>query len=149
VVWPCWPGHGVVVCRSSRAVSCISLSFDSCRFSSGFGIIGVEPSGSATVVFPIYITKRHKELLSWYSDELRAGRPGFDSRQVQKPFFLHSVQNGSGAHPASYSMGTGALSLELKRHGSELITHLHPVPGSRMVELYLHSSVHLQSAVLN
>jgi hypothetical protein len=29
----------------------------------------------------------------------------------------HRVQNGSGAHPASYPMGTGALSLGIKRPG--------------------------------
>jgi hypothetical protein len=31
----------------------------------------------------------------------------------------HSVQNGSGAHPASYPMGTSALSLGVKRAGRE------------------------------
>jgi hypothetical protein len=32
----------------------------------------------------------------------------------------HRVQNGSGAHPASYAMGTGALSLGVKRPGREV-----------------------------
>jgi hypothetical protein len=31
----------------------------------------------------------------------------------------HRAQNGSGSHPASYPMGTGALSLGLKRPGRE------------------------------
>jgi hypothetical protein len=31
----------------------------------------------------------------------------------------HHVQNGSGAHPASYPMGTGGSSLGVKRAGSE------------------------------
>jgi hypothetical protein len=31
----------------------------------------------------------------------------------------HRVQSGSGAHPASYAMGMGALSLGLKRPGRE------------------------------
>jgi hypothetical protein len=31
----------------------------------------------------------------------------------------HRVQNGSGAHPASYPMGIGALSLGAKRPGRE------------------------------
>jgi hypothetical protein len=35
----------------------------------------------------------------------------------------HRVQNGSGAHPASYPMGT---------RGVKLTTHLHLVPRSRM-----------------
>jgi hypothetical protein len=30
----------------------------------------------------------------------------------------HRVQNSSGAHPASYPMGTGAISLGVKRPGS-------------------------------
>jgi hypothetical protein len=38
---------------------------------------------------------------------LRAGRPGFGSRQSQDFSLLHSVQTGSGAYPAFYSMGTG------------------------------------------
>jgi hypothetical protein len=40
-----------------------------------------------------------------YSHGLQAGRPGFDSRKGQE-ILLHSVQTDSGAHPASYSMGT-------------------------------------------
>jgi hypothetical protein len=32
---------------------------------------------------------------------------------------LHSVQTGSGAHPESYPMGTGALSPGVKRPGRE------------------------------
>jgi hypothetical protein len=43
---------------------------------------------------------------------------GCDSRQR---FFslLHSVQTGSSAHTASYSMGTGDISLGVKRQGRE------------------------------
>jgi hypothetical protein len=37
----------------------------------------------------------------------------------------HRVQNGSGAHPDSYPMGTRALSLEVKRPGRE-VYHSHP-----------------------
>jgi hypothetical protein len=52
----------------------------------------------------------------------------------------HRVQNGSGAHPASYPMGTGALSLGIKRQGREAD---HSPPSSAEVEgwvkLYLHS----------
>jgi hypothetical protein len=46
-------------------------------------------------------------LLSRYDNGLRAARPGFDSRQGQDFSLLHNVQTGSGAHPASYPMGTG------------------------------------------
>jgi hypothetical protein len=47
--------------------------------------------------------------LSRYSDGLLAGRPGFDSRQGQDISLLYSVQTGSGAHPASYTMDTGGF----------------------------------------
>jgi hypothetical protein len=33
--------------------------------------------------------------------------PGFESRWGQELSLLHVVQTGSGAHPASYLMGTG------------------------------------------
>jgi hypothetical protein len=48
-----------------------------------------------------------------YSDWLRAGRPGFDSRQGQD-FYFYSGHTGSGAHPASYPMGA-----VVKRPGRE------------------------------
>jgi hypothetical protein len=52
----------------------------------------------------------------------------------------HCVQNGSVAHPASYPMGTGALSLGVKRPGREAD---HSPPSSaelkEWVELCLHS----------
>jgi hypothetical protein len=43
---------------------------------------------------------------------------------------LHSVQTGSGAHPA-YSMGTGASPRGQSRRGVKLTTHLRLVPRSR------------------
>jgi hypothetical protein len=60
------------------------------------------------------------EQLSRYSDGLRARRPGFDSQKRQVFSLLHSVQTGSGAHPASYPMCTG-----VKRLGREA-DHLNP-----------------------
>jgi hypothetical protein len=53
----------------------------------------------------------------------------------------HRFQNGHGAHPASYPMGTkGAFSLGVKRPGSEAD---HSPPSSaevkECVEIYLHS----------
>jgi len=43
---------------------------------------------------------------------LRAGRPGFSSRQRQwtDSFFRHHPQTGSRVHPASYPMSTATLS---------------------------------------
>jgi hypothetical protein len=36
---------------------------------------------------------------------------------------------GPGAHPASYTMGTGSISREQSGRGVELTTHPHLVPG--------------------
>jgi hypothetical protein len=46
-------------------------------------------------------------------------------------FLLHSVQTGSGAHPASYT------------------THLHLMPRSKEVDIYLYSPIRLNDVVLN
>jgi hypothetical protein len=43
----------------------------------------------------------------------------------------HRVQNGSGAHPASYQMGTRGSFPGDKRRGVKLTTHLHLVPRSK------------------
>jgi hypothetical protein len=79
-----------------------------------------------------------------YSAGLRAGRSGFMG--VLFPagagnFSLHHrVQDGSGAHPTSYPLGTGALSLWVKRLGRE--AEHSPPPSAEVkewVELHLHS----------
>jgi hypothetical protein len=46
---------------------------------------------------------------------------GLDDRMIGgwEFFSRHHVQPSSGAHPDSYPMGTGALSLEVKRPGRE------------------------------
>jgi hypothetical protein len=50
------------------------------------------------------------------------------------------VQTGSGAHPASYPMGTGVLSPGIKRGwGVTLTTHPHLVPRLRMSRSYTSS----------
>jgi hypothetical protein len=42
----------------------------------------------------------------------------FESREGQEFFLLHVVQTGSGAHPASYTMGTGGSSSGGKAAGA-------------------------------
>jgi hypothetical protein len=63
--------------------------------------------------------------------------PGIESRWGQD--FPAPVQNGPGAQPASYTMGTGTFA-EVKRSGSRV---KHPTPSSakvkERVELYLYS----------
>jgi hypothetical protein len=86
------------------------------------------------------------------NDILRAGTPldyGLDDQDSRVRFLagagnfsLHyRVQNGSGAHPASYPMGNWDLSLEIKWPGREAD---HSPPSSaevkECVKLYLHSS---------
>jgi hypothetical protein len=53
------------------------------------------------------------------SVSLRAGRPAFGSRQGEEFSLLLSTQTGSGAHPASYPMGTGGAVPGVKRPGRE------------------------------
>jgi hypothetical protein len=55
-----------------------------------------------------------------YSDWLQAGRPiDQSSGPGRVKNFLHCVQTGSGAHPASYPMGTGGSFPGVKRQGRE------------------------------
>jgi hypothetical protein len=62
----------------------------------------------------------------------------------------HRAQTGSGTHPTSYPMGTGGLSLWVKRPGRE---DDHSPPSSadvkECVKLYLHSPIRLHSVVLS
>jgi hypothetical protein len=65
----------------------------------------------------------------------RAGRPrNLDSTYGKSQgffFSLHKVQTGSGAHPASYLIGNGALTPEVKWHGPEAD---HSLPSSTEVK---------------
>jgi hypothetical protein len=58
--------------------------------------------------FFLSVCSKELEQLSQYSVWLQTGRPGFSPRQRQTVFPLASVSRpGSGAHPASCTMGTG------------------------------------------
>jgi len=52
--------------------------------------------------------------------------------QARDFLFSKTVQTGSGAHPASYSMGTRVLSRGSGSQGIMLTIHLHLVPRLRM-----------------
>jgi hypothetical protein len=69
------------------------------------------------------------------------GRSRFDLRQRRKDFSSTlCVQTGSGAHPASCTMGTGGPFPGVKRgRGVTLTTHPHPMPTSRMSRSYTSS----------
>jgi hypothetical protein len=52
---------------------------------------------------------------------LQVERPGFDSWEGKGYFSLHhSIQTGSGAHPATYFAGIGGSLPEVKRPGCEV-----------------------------
>jgi hypothetical protein len=92
--------------------------------------------------------------VSWgsrYSDWLRAGRPrGRSSSPGRIKNFLQVFQTGSGVHPTSYQMGTGALSPGVKRPGPEA-DHLHLISAevNKIVDLYIHSPIRHHGVVLN
>jgi hypothetical protein len=77
-----------------------------------------------------------------YSDGLHAGELVFDSLQGQKIFVYFTV---SGPPP---QWVPGAVSWGKIGRGVKLTTHLHPVPKSRMVDLYLHSPICLNGMCL-
>jgi hypothetical protein len=82
--------------------------------------------------------------LSRYSDGLRAGRPGFDSRQGKEFSLLYSVQTGSWTHPASYPMGTGGSLPGVKRPKSEA-DHSPPSSAEVMSGGAIHPLPHMSS----
>jgi len=72
-----------------------------------------------------------------YSDSLRTGRSG--DRMPVEAIFSTPVQTAPGAHPASYTMGTGSFP-GVKRPGPG-VDHPHPsrAEDKERVELYLYS----------
>jgi hypothetical protein len=66
--------------------------------------------GEEIVTVPCHLKEREPRWFHRYSGLLRDGGPGFDSWQEQEIYLFHSVQTGSGAHPAPFSMDIGASS---------------------------------------
>jgi hypothetical protein len=72
------------------------------------------------IIIIIIIIKRILGSSTSIVSRLWAGRPGSNSGKVQGcSSFRRRVQTGSVAHPASYPIGTGALSPEVKRPARE------------------------------
>jgi hypothetical protein len=71
------------------------------------------------------------------STDLRAGRPGIDSRQCK--IFIFSATSKPGLRPTQSPIQwvPGTISLGVKRQGCEADLYL--MPRSRMVKLYLQS----------
>jgi hypothetical protein len=92
------------------------------------------------------ITQSVQQLATGWTTE----RSEFESRYCQEFSLLHVVQNGYGAHSASYPMGTGALSTGVNRTGSET-DHLPPASAEvkKMWDLYIPSPTRFHGIVLN
>jgi hypothetical protein len=103
-----------------------------------------------------YLMESHRELPAVYTFSAVGIATGYEMDGLgsipgnAKYCLLHSVQTGYEAHPASYPMGTGNdFPVGKAVRGVKLTTHLHLVPRSRMVELYLYSLICLHGVVLN
>jgi hypothetical protein len=87
-------------------------------------------------IISIYSTEREPGRRSVYclANGWATGRSGFDPRQRQNDLLSNlCVQTGSGAYPASCTVGTRVLSPGLNcGRGVTLTTHPHLVPRSRM-----------------
>jgi hypothetical protein len=102
-----------------------------------------------------YLTKQENILLVVWAYRVEPGSSvsvvsgyGLDDRAIKvrspagaKDFSsILCIQTGSGAHPASCTMGTGVLSPGVKRgRGVTLTTHPHLVPRSGMSRSYTSS----------
>jgi hypothetical protein len=62
--------------------------------------------------------------------------------------FLHVIQTGSGAHPASHPMGTGALFPGVKRQKREADHSPATSADQENVDLYIHSPTRLHGVML-
>jgi hypothetical protein len=85
--------------------------------------------------FRLHFYVKGPGLLSRYSDSLRAGRFGYRIQLGKR--FSATAQNGPGANPASYTMGTGSFpGIKRPRRGVD-----HPPSSSaevkEIVELYI------------
>ena len=147
-LWPVHVTHRLLVCRynskrmvttaGKRDILCIRVVIENVtmwlagQLADKWTLITMRIS----LGYPNYI--RGSGWLCRYSDSLQAGRSG-DRIPVEAKFSAH-VKTGPGAHPASYTMGTGSL-LGVKRPGRGVDP---PPPPSSVevegrVELYIRS----------
>jgi hypothetical protein len=83
------------------------------------------------------ITVFHLGYLKIYLNIYCISRPGFNSWQGQEIFLFSTVSRPAlGPTQPPIQWVTGALSPGVEWQGVKLITHLHLLPRSRMVELY-------------
>jgi hypothetical protein len=113
--WVVIDEYGAMVKRSCKCHRIVYYSVQGCEKDCKQPLHGVEDKVHSQVSLVKIVHGIESAImssvsaLSWsrYSDRLRTGWPGFNSRQGQDFSLLHNVQTGSGAHPASYPMGAG------------------------------------------
>ena len=128
-----------LVARSVDSLSFSAVIFGSSRKPGGAGDAQMKEIAASlldrTALLSEHLRKRRPGYLSRYSDSLRAGRSG--DRIPVWARFSAPVQTGPGAHPTSYTMGTGPFP-GVKRPGRGID---HPSASSaevqERVELYL------------
>jgi hypothetical protein len=81
--------------------------------------------------------------ISRYRDRLRDGQPGIVSWPVQENFLFSTASNGLWGPSSLLSNGLQRKS----GRNVKLTTHLHQVPRSRKVELYLYSLILIPEVV--
>jgi hypothetical protein len=88
-----------------------------------------------------YLVSRVAQSVECLATGWTTGRSRFDPRQRRKDFSSSlCVQNGSGAHPTSCTMGTvGPLPRAKARHGRDADHSPHLAPRSRMSGTYTSS----------
>ena len=90
-----------------------------------------EHEGSPVQHSTTFINRPHDTVSIWTG--LRPGWSGVRIPLGGKDFYLlQNVLTVSGAHPASYSVGTGVLSQGSSSRGVNLITYLHSVSRLRV-----------------
>jgi hypothetical protein len=128
----------------------IFVRINSIHFCRILGIYKYIQNGSRVVIGALIV--RSSNLLS-YIFVLRAGQSGSRVRfQAGAGNFSlhHCVQNGSGAHPASYPMGARGSFPGVKRPGREADpSPPFSVEVKECVELHLHSPIRLHGVVLS
>jgi hypothetical protein len=100
-------------------------------------------------IYSSYILILGARIAQWYSAGLRRGWSMVRVLAGAGNFSLHRVQTGSGAHPASYPMGTSDSFVGGKAAGSWSwpLTFIY-CGGQECVEFYLHSPIRLHGTVL-
>ena len=114
---PCVTLVPPIICSTDLTTLCIlkSLGNEVIRnllFSSPCYFLSLKPNCSPqNLPLTSFLLAQRPGIRSRYSNCLKSRRPGVRIQAGTRDFlFSKTVQTGSGAHPAFYSMGTGVLS---------------------------------------